>query len=253
MVGFSPEMEGVRPPNAEKHGIAIKVVTGDDVAVGREIARKIGLGDAIQPAAGLFKKDTDVDNLSAQANSDIEQADVGIAVSGATDAAHSAAALVLTAPGLSVIVRAVEEARRVFERMNSDAIDRIVETIRIMFFVAPARILRCISGFAQMGKDLPQRSGGVAGVIQCGSSVRAVVLFGGNEVDVTVETEFPLLAEFLGRFRQSVQLSQGDTGNFGRMLEKETSHVVPLRRIDPDPGTTRQLSQGPPRLSNCTG
>ncbi len=152
---------------------------------------------------------------------------------------------------LTVIVRAVEEARRVFERMNSDAIDRIVETIRIMFFVAPARILRCISGFAQMGKDLPQRSGGVAGVIQCGSSVRAVVLFGGNEVDVTVETEFPLLAEFLGRFRQSVQLSQGDTGNFGRMLEKETSHVVPLRRIDPDPGTTRQLSQGPPRLSNC--
>ena len=65
----------------------------------------------------------------------IKQADVGIAVSGATDAARAAADLVLTAPGLSVIVRAVEEARRIFERMNSYAIYRIVETIRIMFFV----------------------------------------------------------------------------------------------------------------------
>ncbi|MGD0217235.1 MAG: HAD-IC family P-type ATPase, partial [Desulfobaccales bacterium] len=71
----------------------------------------------------------------------IKQADVGIAVSGATDAARAAAALVLTAPGLSVIVRAVEEARRIFERMNSYAIYRIVETIRIMFFVVLAMIV----------------------------------------------------------------------------------------------------------------
>ena len=70
----------------------------------------------------------------------IKQANVGIAVSGATDAARAAAALVLTAPGLSVIVRAVEEARRIFERMNSYAIYRIVETIRIMFFVVLAII-----------------------------------------------------------------------------------------------------------------
>ncbi len=52
----------------------------------------------------------------------------------------AAADLVLTAPGLSVIVRAVEEARRIFERMNSYAIYRIVETIRIMFFVVLAMI-----------------------------------------------------------------------------------------------------------------
>ena len=70
----------------------------------------------------------------------IKQADVGIAVSGATDAARAAADLVLTAPGLSVIVRAVEEARRIFERMNSYAIYRIVETIRIMFFVVLAMV-----------------------------------------------------------------------------------------------------------------
>ena len=63
------------------------------------------------------------------------QANAGIAVSGATDAARAAAALVLTAPGISVIVRAVEEARKIFERMTSYAIYRITETIRIMFFV----------------------------------------------------------------------------------------------------------------------
>ena len=71
----------------------------------------------------------------------LKQANCGIAVSGATDAARAAAALVLTAPGLSVIVRAVETARSIFERMNSYAIYRITETIRIMFFVAMAMIV----------------------------------------------------------------------------------------------------------------
>ena len=65
----------------------------------------------------------------------LKQADVGMAVSGATNAAQAAASLVLTAPGLSVIINAVEEARRIFERMNSYAVYRITETIRIMFFV----------------------------------------------------------------------------------------------------------------------
>jgi len=71
----------------------------------------------------------------------LKQADVGIAVSGATDAARSAAALVLTASGLSVIVKAVEGARRIFERMNSYAIYRITETIRIMFFMVLAMLV----------------------------------------------------------------------------------------------------------------
>lgn len=70
----------------------------------------------------------------------LKQADTGIAVSGATDAARAAAALVLTAPGLSVIVAAIEEARRIFERMNSYAIYRITETIRVMFFVVLAMV-----------------------------------------------------------------------------------------------------------------
>jgi H+-transporting ATPase len=65
----------------------------------------------------------------------LKQADVGIAVSGATDAARAAADLVLTAPGLSVIATGIEEARRIFERMNSYATYRIAETIRVLLFM----------------------------------------------------------------------------------------------------------------------
>ncbi len=180
---FDPPREDSAATIAEagKHGIAIKMVTGDDVAIGREISRKLGLSEDIQPATQIFKKDMDIDHLGTEAIDQIEkaagyarvfpehkygivralqsrghivgmtgdgvndspaikQADVGIAVSGATDAARAAADLVLTAPGLSVIVKAVEEARKIFERMNSYAIYRIVETIRIMFFVVLAMV-----------------------------------------------------------------------------------------------------------------
>ena len=49
----------------------------------------------------------------------LKQADCGVAVSGATDAARGAAALILTAPGLSVIDSAIDEARRIFGRIES--------------------------------------------------------------------------------------------------------------------------------------
>lgn len=71
----------------------------------------------------------------------LKQADVGIAVSGATDAARGAAALILTAPGLNVIVKAVEEARRIFERMTSYTIYRIAMTLDILFFVVVAMLI----------------------------------------------------------------------------------------------------------------
>ena len=71
----------------------------------------------------------------------LKQADTGIAVSGATDAARAAAALVLTAPGLSVIIKAVETARQIFERMMSYTIYRIAMTIDIMFFVVLAMLV----------------------------------------------------------------------------------------------------------------
>ncbi|HKK14323.1 MAG TPA: plasma-membrane proton-efflux P-type ATPase [Gammaproteobacteria bacterium] len=166
---------------AERHGIDIKMVTGDNVAIAREIARKVGLGTEIRSADALVSKGGEQE-LRPDAAREVEQADgfaqvfpehkfgivkalqqrghlvgmtgdgvndapalkqadVGVAVAGATDAARSAAALVLTAPGLSVIVKAVVEARRIFERMNSYAIYRITETIRIMIFVVLAMLV----------------------------------------------------------------------------------------------------------------
>jgi H+-transporting ATPase len=160
--------------NALKYGVSMKMVTGDNQAIAKQIAGKLGLGTNILPASALFlDKDghrNEADGLRIE-NTDgfaevfpehkfgivkllqardhitgmtgdgvndapaLKQADVGIAVSGATDAARAAADLVLTAPGLSVIINAIEEARRIFERMNAYAVYRISETIRIMFFV----------------------------------------------------------------------------------------------------------------------
>ena len=65
----------------------------------------------------------------------LKKADAGIAVAGATDAARAAADLVLMAPGISVIIDAIKQARVIFERMNSYAVYRIAETIRVIFFM----------------------------------------------------------------------------------------------------------------------
>jgi H+-transporting ATPase len=65
----------------------------------------------------------------------LKQADAGIAVAGATDAARAAADVVLLAPGLSVIVESVRLARQIFARMNSYAVYRIAETIRVLLLI----------------------------------------------------------------------------------------------------------------------
>ena len=70
----------------------------------------------------------------------LKQADCGTAVSGATDAARGAAALILTAPGLSVINSAIDEARRIFGRITSYTIYRVALTMDIMFLVVLSSI-----------------------------------------------------------------------------------------------------------------
>jgi H+-transporting ATPase len=165
---------------AQAHGIEVKMITGDNAAIGREIAGQLGLGTNIQPATDLFPKESECElgdamvekiekadgfaevfpehkynivkalqnrgHLVAMTGDGVndapalKQAEVGIAVSGATNAAQSAAALVLTEPGLKVITHAVEEARRIFERMMSYTVYRISMTISIMVFVVAAML-----------------------------------------------------------------------------------------------------------------
>ena len=156
---------------AKRMGLDVRMVTGDHAAIGREIARSVGLGDRIVSAREVFAtEDSDGDaarietadgfaevfpehkykivrvfqragrivGMTGDGVNDapaLKQADVGIAVSGATDAARAAAAIVLTAPGLSVIASAVEEARRIFERMTGYATFRIAETVRVLLFL----------------------------------------------------------------------------------------------------------------------
>ena len=71
----------------------------------------------------------------------LKKADCGIAVSGATDAARAAASIVLMSPGLSVIIEAIKESRRIVQRMNSYAIYRISETLRVLVFVTAAILI----------------------------------------------------------------------------------------------------------------
>ncbi|HFD80506.1 MAG TPA: HAD family hydrolase [Gammaproteobacteria bacterium] len=71
----------------------------------------------------------------------LRKADCGFAVSNATDAARAAADIILTAPGLSVINDAMEQARITFERMKSYAVYRIAETIRVLLFMTLSIVL----------------------------------------------------------------------------------------------------------------
>jgi H+-transporting ATPase len=161
---------------ARKMGLQVRMVTGDNLAIAKEVSRELKLGPNIAVASEIFpdgKSDASakidaadgyaevfpehkfkiVKALQAQGHivgmtgdgvndaPALKQADCGIAVSGATDAARAAADLVLTAEGLSVITAAIAEARKIFERMNSYAIYRISETIRVLLFMTLAIVV----------------------------------------------------------------------------------------------------------------
>jgi H+-transporting ATPase len=157
---------------AKQMGIDVKMVTGDQVAIAKEIAAELGLGTNILDAAVLQSQNHEKDlhedviegcdgfaqvfpehkyqivsvlqraghivGMTGDGVNDapaLRKADCGIAVSGATDAARSAAAIVLLTPGLSVIVDALKESRRIFRRMNAYTIYRIAETVRVLLLM----------------------------------------------------------------------------------------------------------------------
>jgi H+-transporting ATPase len=175
---FDPPREQAKATiaSARQMGVSVKMVTGDQIAIARETARQLGLGTNILDASGLGDRKHQETAQSAEAieKADgfaqvfpehkfhivdvlqqrghivgmtgdgvndapaLKKADCGIAVSGATDAARAAASIVLLADGLSVIIDAIKESRRIFQRMNSYAIYRIAETLRVLFFMTLA-------------------------------------------------------------------------------------------------------------------
>jgi len=160
-------------------GVKVKMVTGDALAIAKETAAKLDMGANILDAANLgdtkrqettavaesiekadgfaqvfpehkfhivdvLQKRGHIVGMTGDGVNDapaLKKADCGIAVSGATDAARAAAAIVLMTPGLSVIIDAIKESRKIFQRMNSYAIYRIAETLRVLFFMTLAILI----------------------------------------------------------------------------------------------------------------
>ncbi len=175
---FDPPREQARATiaSARRMGVEVKMVTGDQVAIARETARQLGMGANILDASGLgdtkhhesarsaesiekadgfaqvfpehkfhivdvLQQRGHIVGMTGDGVNDapaLKKADCGIAVSGATDAARAAASIVLLSPGLSVIIHAIEESRKIFRRMNSYAIYRIAETLRVLLFMTLA-------------------------------------------------------------------------------------------------------------------
>ena len=164
---------------ARQLGVKIKMVTGDALAIAQETAKKLGMGANILDASGLgdvkheetaavaesienadgfaqvfpehkfhivdvLQKRGHIVGMTGDGVNDapaLKKADCGIAVSGATDAARAAASIVLMMPGLSVIIEAIKESRKIVQRMNSYAIYRIAETLRVLLFITLAILI----------------------------------------------------------------------------------------------------------------
>jgi H+-transporting ATPase len=178
---FDPPREDAKATvaTASKMGVKVKMVTGDALAIAKETAKKLDMGTNILDAASLgdskkqetpaaaesiekadgfaqvfpehkfhiidvLQKRGHIVGMTGDGVNDapaLKKADCGIGVSGATDAARAAASIVLLTPGLSVIIDAIKESRRIFQRMNSYAIYRIAETLRVLFFMTLAILI----------------------------------------------------------------------------------------------------------------
>ena len=178
---FDPPREDAKATiaTALAMGVKVKMVTGDALAIAIETAKKLDMGTHILDASSLgdSKKDESPATAASIEQADgfaqvfpehkfhivdvlqkhghivgmtgdgvndapaLKKADCGIAVSGATDAARAAASIVLTTPGLDVIIDAIKESRRIFQRMNSYAIYRIAETLRVLLFMTAAILI----------------------------------------------------------------------------------------------------------------
>jgi len=172
---FDPPREDSKATitTAQQMGVNVKMVTGDQQAIAKEIAGQLEMGTNILDSSGfgdtkhhetaqlaqsiegadgfaqvfpehkfyivdVLQKLGHIVGMTGDGVNDapaLKKADCGIAVSGATDAARTAASIVLLTPGLSVIIDAIKESRKIFQRMNSYAIYRITETIRVLLFM----------------------------------------------------------------------------------------------------------------------
>ncbi|CAA6658723.1 unnamed protein product [Spirodela intermedia] len=126
-------------------GVCVKMITGDQLAIAKETGRRLGMGTNMYPSSFLFEHKYEIVKILQEKNHicgmtgdgvndapALKKADIGIAVSDSTDAARGAADIVLTEPGLSVIISAVLTSRAIFQRMKNYTIYAVSITIRIV-------------------------------------------------------------------------------------------------------------------------
>ncbi|MGH9680261.1 MAG: HAD-IC family P-type ATPase, partial [Candidatus Acidiferrales bacterium] len=148
-------------------GVRVIMVTGDGPATARAVSQQVGVGDRVGSAEGLrdgaelaaqqfdvfagvfpedkfrlvqaLQREGHVVGMTGDGVNDapaLKQAEVGIAVSTATDVAKAAASVVLTESGLLGVVRAVETGRRIYQRMLTYTLNKIIKTIEIGVFLS---------------------------------------------------------------------------------------------------------------------
>jgi len=153
-------------------GIRVLMLTGDEPATARSIANQVGLtaGDCTvqdvqktksagdlrcDVVAGVFPEDKfklvqhfqDSGSVVAMTGDGVndspalKQAEVGIALSNATDIAKSAASIVLRNPGLGSIPAIIKTGRKIYQRMISYTLNKVVKTFQITFFLGLGMIL----------------------------------------------------------------------------------------------------------------
>ena len=143
-------------------GVRVVMVTGDALGTGRAVAKELAIGGRVctretigtpgdcDVFAGVLPEDKfhlvqalqrsgGVVGMTGDGVNDapaLKQAEVGIAVEAASDVAKAAASIVLTRPGLAGIVTAVETGRRIYQRMLTYTLNKIVKTIEIALFLS---------------------------------------------------------------------------------------------------------------------
>lgn len=148
-------------------GVRVIMITGDDPLTAEAIAGQVGITGSACSSEGLHGEVSDdafkcnifasvlpedkynlvkglqgsgqVVGMTGDGVNDapaLKQAEVGIAVSSATDVAKAAASLVLTSPGLSNILSTVEASRRIFQRMLTYTLNKIIKTFQIALFLS---------------------------------------------------------------------------------------------------------------------
>ena len=146
-------------------GIVPRMITGDSTPIAEEIAKEVGIGQNVSRVSDVISGKTKVDDCNAFAEvfpedkfsivkilqkeghitgmtgdgvndaPALKQAEVGIAVASATDVAKASASIVLTHEGLTDIVSAVEDGRKIFQRMLTYTLNKIIKTVQVAIFL----------------------------------------------------------------------------------------------------------------------